>query len=153
MSKNSLSLKTLENYIIFGKTSMRFCSSLQKDSDSQQYPPEISRTMSFVSRETNDRFEASNDNEYGNRKGTKDRFEASNEAGNETINDNLNDTLTPTEKTLIRAIETSDKASLARLTKITGLSRSTVIRNLQRLVESGKVVREGAKKNGRWKIV
>ena len=92
---------------------MRFCSSLQKDSDSQQYPPGISRTMSFASRETNDRFEASNDNEYGNRKGTKDRFEASNEAGN-------------TAKRILEAINETPDSNTEYLSRKLGLSRSTV---------------------------
>ena len=96
--------------------------------------------MSFASRETNDRFEASNDTENGNRKKTKDRFEASNEAGN-------------TAKRILEAINETPDSNTENLSRKLGLSRSTVQRNIKSLIEAGKLVREGATKNGRWKIV
>ena len=85
-------------------------------------------------------FEASNDTENGNRKETKDRFEASNEAGN-------------TAKRILEAINETPDSNTEYLSRKLGLSRSTVQRNIKSLIEAGKLVREGAKKNGRWKIV
>lgn len=85
-------------------------------------------------------FEASNDTENGNRKETKDRFEASNEAGN-------------TAKRILEAINETPDSNTEFLSRKLGLSRSTVQRNIKSLIEAGKLVREGATKNGRWKIV
>lgn len=86
------------------------------------------------------KFEASNDTENGNRKETKNRFEASNEAGN-------------TAKRILEAINETPDSNTENLSRKLGLSRSTVQRNIKSLIEAGKLVREGATKNGRWKIV
>ena len=53
----------------------------------------------------------------------------------------------------MKIVSTDRNASITSIMGVAGLSRSTVIRNLQSLVESGKIVRDGSRKNGRWIIV
>ena len=85
----------------------------------------------------------SNDNRNDNGNGTL----------NDTINETINDTLNATESKVLKIVSTDRNASITSIMGATGLSRSTVIRNLQSLVESGKIVRDGSRKNGRWRII
>ena len=74
---------------------------------------------------------------------------------NETLNetaDTINDTLKIAD-TILKIIETEENASITYIVEKTGYSRSTIIRNLKKLVEAGRVIRDGSKKNGRWRIV
>ena len=77
----------------------------------------------------------------------------SNDNRTDTINDTINDTLNATESKVLKIVSTDRNASITSIMGATGLSRSTVIRNLQSLVESGKIVRDGSRKNGHWRIV
>ncbi len=70
----------------------------------------------------------------------------------DTINDTLNDTLNDTEQLILKLIEENPKITIQELMEKTGKSRPTIIRGIDVLKESGFLIREGAKKNGRWKV-
>ena len=91
--------------------------------------------------------------ERGNKVSNDNRNDNGNETLNDTINETINDTLNATESKVLKIVSTDRNASITSIMGETGLSRSTVIRNLQSLVESGRIVRDGSRKNGRWRIV
>ncbi|MBQ5365621.1 MAG: winged helix-turn-helix transcriptional regulator [Spirochaetales bacterium] len=68
------------------------------------------------------------------------RIEASNEAGN--ITDRI-----------IEIIRNTPEATTDVISRKLELSRSTVQRNIRKLMDDGRLVREGATKNGRWRVV
>ncbi|MBQ7282529.1 MAG: putative DNA binding domain-containing protein [Spirochaetales bacterium] len=100
-----------------------------------------------------DRYGVVDPRERGNKVSNDNRNDNGNGTLNDTINETINDTLNATESKVLKIVSTDRNASITSIMGATGLSRSTVIRNLQSLVESGKIVRDGSRKNGRWRIV
>ncbi len=76
------------------------------------------------------------------------RNKASNEALNEASNEALNDD----ERIIVEIIRLSPKASQKEIVQKTGFSRAKVQRIMKKLVENNVIYREGAKKNGSWKM-
>ena len=74
---------------------------------------------------------------------------ASDEAINEAINEALNDD----EKAIINVLRADSKVSQIEIAKRTGFSRSKVQRIMKNLTENNVVQRDGAKKNGVWRII
>ena len=89
----------------------------------------------------------SNENDTLN--GTEITFEASNDNRNDNRNDNGNEI----ETKILDVIASNRNANLEIITEKTGLSRPTVYRHIKALVSVGKLVREGATKNGHWRVV
>lgn len=58
-----------------------------------------------------------------------------------------------TTAALLEAMRADGRASIAELAERTGMSTSTVSRRIRRLKDEGKVVREGARSDGRWRVV
>ena len=71
-------------------------------------------------------------------------IEASNEAGNEAGNN---------AERILEIIKEAPDASTELISRKLELSRSTVQRNIRKLVDAGRLVREGATKNGHWRVV
>ena len=86
--------------------------------------------------------------------------EYKNSLKNDTLNlenDTLNlenDTLklSKNELSIIKLIKENSYIKITEITKITGLSRPTVMRTIRKLKEKHLLSREGAKKNGKWII-
>ncbi len=57
------------------------------------------------------------------------------------------------EEAIFDVISKDGEKSIDDISKMTHIPRSTVYRNLQKLSDSGRIVRCGAKKNGYWKVV
>ncbi|MBR5097997.1 MAG: winged helix-turn-helix transcriptional regulator [Spirochaetales bacterium] len=89
----------------------------------------------------------SNENDTLN--GTEITFEASNDNRNDNRNDNGNEI----ETKILDVIASNRNANLEIITEKTGLSRPTVYRHIKALVSVGKLIREGATKNGHWRVV
>ncbi|MCD8118670.1 MAG: putative DNA binding domain-containing protein [Lachnospiraceae bacterium] len=68
----------------------------------------------------------------------------------DTLNDTLNDTL---EDKIIMAIDANFKVTQVQIAQITGYSLPTVKRAMKRLLDAGRIIRQGSKKNGEWKVV
>ncbi len=71
-----------------------------------------------------------------------------NKASNEALNEALNDD----ERIIVEIIRLSPKASQKEIVRKTGFSRAKVQRIMKKLVENNVIYREGAKKNGAWKM-
>lgn len=83
--------------------------------------------------------------------------EPENEGGNknDTINNTINDTINLSETELLVLNQIKNNRSITReiLSINTNLSDSTVARCLKSLQEKNVIIRNGAKKNGHWKII
>ena len=77
---------------------------------------------------------------YGNK--------ASGDAGNEALNDALNDA----ERIIIEIIRKFPQASQKEIAEKAEFSRSKVQRTMKNLVEKKVIYREGARKNGVWRV-
>lgn len=55
--------------------------------------------------------------------------------------------------TILEYIAKNDHASIQEISKATGISTSTVSRRIRDLKESGRLVREGGRSTGHWKII
>ena len=79
-----------------------------------------------------------------------------NGTGNGTINGTMNSAVNGTaisvEKSvrLLKAISDNPIITYDELSALLGIPRRTVSRDMKKLRESGKIEREGARKNGRW---
>ena len=71
-----------------------------------------------------------------------------------TINDTINDTikLNENESEVLELIKQNVSITREILASSTGLSESTVSRILKKLQQSGILIRDGSKKNGKWII-
>ena len=69
------------------------------------------------------------------------------------INEVINEELSEKELTIINEIEANPECTFQGLVEKTSMSRATIERIIKLLKEKGIVVRVGAKKNGRWKIL
>ena len=78
--------------------------------------------------------------------------EAINDALNEAINNILNGIINESEQQIIGILKTNPTISQARISNVTGFSRSKVQRILKKLVADNVVCREGARKNGFWRV-
>ena len=69
---------------------------------------------------------------------------------NDRINDGIN--LSDSELLVLQAIKTNPHATNTEIVQSTGLSSRTVDRAIKSLREKSVLRREGAKKNGLWKV-
>ena len=69
---------------------------------------------------------------------------------NDTLNDHLK--LSAKERTVLDEIAKNTDITITDIIDNTGFSRPTVTRAISALKEKGILAREGAKKNGKWKI-
>ena len=67
-----------------------------------------------------------------------------NKASNEAINE--------AGKIIMEAIKKSSSASQVEIAEMTGSSRSKVQRTMKKLTEEKVIYRDGARKNGVWKV-
>ena len=81
---------------------------------------------------------------YGNK--------ASGDAGNEALNDAISEALNDTERIIIEIIRKFPQASQKEIAKKAEFSRSKVQRTMKNLVEKKVIYREGARKNGVWRV-
>ena len=86
-------------------------------------------------------------------RGNKVSVEASNDNGNDNRSDNGNDNGNGTETRILEVVSENGNATLDVISEKTGLSRPTVYRYIRKLVSDGRLVREGATKNGHWRVV
>jgi predicted HTH transcriptional regulator len=68
---------------------------------------------------------------------------------NDKINDKLSDKLSDK---LISFIENNSKATLEEMAMYMGVSVRVIRYRLKKMIDSGKVIRVGARKNGYWKV-
>lgn len=88
---------------------------------------------------------------------------AKNDNANDTVNDNVNDTvkitrkitvkITVNQKKILDAIKQNPFATQEELSKIVGIAKLNINKNMKKLQENGIIERIGADKNGEWKIV
>ena len=69
---------------------------------------------------------------------------------NDTLNDTIN--LSDKEQVLLALLREDGDMTIQKMMEITGYSRPTVTRALNRLQEAGILARVGARKNGHWKV-
>lgn len=75
-----------------------------------------------------------------------------NKASNEALNDALNEALNDDEQIIVEIIRLSPNASQREIVQKTGFSRAKVQRIMKKMVENKVIYREGARKNGVWKV-
>ena len=81
---------------------------------------------------------------YGNK--------ASGDAGNEALNDAISEALNDAERIIIEIIRKFPQASQKEIAEKAEFSRSKVQRTMKNLVEKKVIYREGARKNGVWRV-
>lgn len=81
------------------------------------------------------------------------RNKALDKASDEALNEAINEALNGDEKAVINILRTDSKVSQIEIAKRTGYSRSKVQRIMKNLTENNIVQRDGAKKNGAWRIM
>lgn len=75
---------------------------------------------------------------------------------NDTDNDTDNDTNFDTDyrlQNIISAIKEDNRITVIKLAKINRVSKSTILRDLGKLKESGILERVGSEKSGYWKVI
>ncbi|MBQ2049158.1 MAG: winged helix-turn-helix transcriptional regulator, partial [Spirochaetales bacterium] len=87
-------------------------------------------------------------------RGNKVSYDAGNEAGNDAWKriEASNGAGNITDR-IIEIIRNTPEATTDVISRKLELSRSTVQRNIRKLMDDGRLVREGATKNGRWRVV
>lgn len=88
-------------------------------------------------------------NMYRNNNANKDSGESINESITESINESLNSD----ESIIIAMIKTNPQINQKAMVTQSGFSRSKIQRILKRLQEKKLLYREGARKNGYWKLL
>jgi len=82
-----------------------------------------------------------------------------NDNRNDNVNDNRNDNRKSEDhaevrvKKILEAIDSNSKISIEKLTSVIGVSKITVVRDLNKLREQGIIVRKGPQKSGHWEIL
>lgn len=76
----------------------------------------------------------------------------SNKASNESLNESLSVVINEEEKRILLLIEDNPHITQSEIAQKTGFYRTKIQRVLKRLSDNGVIWREGAKKNGTWRI-
>lgn len=79
--------------------------------------------------------------------------ETINGAINGAINEVKNTDLTDNEQIVLNAMQMDNSITIAKMTSLLGLSKTTIHRVLSSLKTKKKIQREGSKKNGKWIIL
>ena len=80
------------------------------------------------------------------------RNKTSDKASSEALNEALNETLNADEKIIVMLITGDPSINQEDISKKTGFSRSKVQRIMKKLSDSHVIYREGAKKDGFWRV-
>ena len=75
-----------------------------------------------------------------------------NKASDKASHDALNDALNESERLIVELIKANPSISQECMAERTGFSRSKVQRIMKKLSEDHVIYREGARKNGFWRI-
>ena len=72
---------------------------------------------------------------------------------NDSVNPTVNPTVNPLDAEILALMRENDRITYTQLAEKTNKNRDTIASHIKKLTEAGLIKREGADKNGSWKII